>query len=284
MSTRKEKEGADSIRVTRATGRFDATIETQDDAWGAKPKDDYFSPVSGKSLAERSWDSPAESTGPIWPYVVGLSIVLVVLLTGLYWVLIKQPSADQLYAQISKTLAAEEDPSIVETEITQFLERFPEDKRRGEVEQYQLEIEARRLPRRLARTLQFRGTGHLSSIEREFLGALRISETQPAEALTRMNAIIHVYQGSGEARTAQCLAAVRQQVIWLESIVEQERAEVETLIAAAAKRIQQDESLTRAEQLERYESLLLLYGNDPSLAEALAPIHQYVAELHEPAS
>ena len=199
----------------------------------------------------------------------GLSIVFASLLVGLYWTLIRQPTADSLYATINAAVQDNEDPATVEDEIETFIARFPEDPRCSELESYKVEIEARSLPRRLSRRLQYRGTASLSDVEREFLHALRLSETDPAGATERLQAMLLLYGEASDSRTDQILISIRQQLVWLEDVVEKQTSDRRKLITQTLETVSQPSTLTKAEQVQQLESLLVLFQNDPTLNDDL---------------
>ena len=279
LATGNQPSVAEPLEPADVTRQVRKTVTAHDDAWGAAPKEDYFSNVSRDDTALRSWDLPTDKGGPVWPYVIGLSTVLVLLLGALFWALTLQPSADQLYGEIAKAIEAGENPTVVEEELKVFIERFPEDERVNDVQKQLDSIAARRLPRRLNRRLQFGGTGELSDAEREFLRALRISETEPGEALDLMAALIDVYQDSTNKNTQQCVEAAQQQFNWLTSIVVTQTEERKATIQAALQSFAAEPPPSATEIRMRCEGLILLYGQDPKLQDALQPIREQLTAL-----
>jgi serine/threonine protein kinase len=270
---------AEPSNPAEATQQNRPTLTAHDDAWGAQPKEDYFSKVARDESSLRSWDLPTDTGGPVWPYVIGLSTLLVLLLGALLWALTLQHSADQIYSKISSAIEAGDNPTVIEDELRIFIERFPEDPRVGDAQQQLDAIAARRLPRKLNRLLQFGGTGQLNDAEREFLRALRISETDPAEALHLMAAVAEVYQDSTDKDTRQCVEAALQQSDWLTTIVEQQTEERKRTIQAALESFAADPSPSSASIQAKCEGLLLLYGQDPVLQEALQPVREQLKSL-----
>jgi hypothetical protein len=169
--------------------------------------------------------------------------------------------------------------SGIERCVQVFVERFPNDERVDEVQQQLDSIAARRLPRRLNRLLQFGGTGELNDAEREFLRALRISETEPAEALHLMAAIIEVYQDSVDENTRQCVEAAQQQYDWLTAVVATQTEERKAIIQAALESFSAQPPPSELRMRARCEGLLLLYGQDAALKDALQPIRDQLKAL-----
>ena len=271
--------------VADQPGKDDATLlarptaTAHEDAWGAAPKKDYFSNVSPDDPPKRSWDLPTESTGPVWPYVIGLSSILVLLMGALFWALTRQPTADQLYEQITQSIESGNNPTIVEDEMNLFLQQYPDDERVVTVERQLDAIAAKRLPRKLSRILQFGGTGQLNDAQREFLGALRVSETDPQNGLRFMVALVGVYGDSVDPETLACVESAEQQITWLMEVVAKQTEDRKAVIAEALARFEQQPAPSSTTIRDMCESLIVLYGNDPTVRAAMEPIREKLETL-----
>lgn len=200
--------------------------------------------------------------GPLWPFAIVLAAVVVLAAAGVAYTL-WPPSAEKLYGQI--TAVAEqgdiEDLAKVEDQCRAFVEQFPDDDRSEQVEQYLLQIEASRFPRRIRQKVRLRGFDALSPIEQIYLQALEKTQSDPAAATATLQALVDAYGPlAGDARSnEQCLAAARTQI----ELLKQEAKQSETSHLADLEK-----SLRRAEQLR---------ASDPQSA---AVIYRGIVQLY----
>jgi len=129
-----------------------------------------------------------------WLLAAALGVAGLVAAAGIYYAA-RPPSADRLYASITTTADAGEPAKLaaVETEMTRFLELYPEDERAAAVRQHVQELEQYRLDRQLARSAR-RGTDkEMAPVERAYRQALQLASADPAAALDLFEALVAVF-------------------------------------------------------------------------------------------
>jgi len=247
-----------------------------------------------RSMADRSRDS--------WVSLLqGLALAagLAAVAAGV-WYFSQPKSADALYADIAQAAEKGDQDALleVEGEIEQLLGRFPDDARRQEVRGYLEQIELVRAERRLAGLARRMSPGTpLGPIEQQFVDAVRLSETDPQEAVLRFAALVDLYdeEGLGEpspeasrGREAEVEGQRRQ---LRRQCVELARRQLERLRSrlnrtASAHRQVLQQQLRRAEQLLQtdpkraqriWRALVVLYGDKPWAADLVAQAKQRIA-------
>jgi serine/threonine protein kinase len=245
----------------------------------SRNKGDYFATVTDEERKADAWRTENEESGPIWPYFMGLSVVLMILLGGLYFSLFRAPSADRLHADISAMIAEGKDPLELEDRLSNFVERFPDDERSAAFQSALDELEAQRLPRRLERDLRWRGPASLTEPERQLLDALRLAETRPEEADRNLAALYELVGVMPDAETESLREAIEvHRRVLAEILTEQlvsRRREIQFLIDVPLPTTDAD----RSDLLKQVEAVLLLYGDDSRLIEKLTQLRERVAEL-----
>ncbi len=142
-----------------------------------------------QKLHERSWLSTL-------PQLLGLAAALA-MLAAIAFYLSRPLTADDLYDRIVSRTATDDPDSLrdVEREIHQFLERFPNDSRVGELQLYSQELELDRLERSLQ--AQARRDGLLDAdllpIESLYLRADVVAETDPEQAAAMLQSLVDLY-------------------------------------------------------------------------------------------
>src|SRR5205823_4948373 len=114
------------------------------------------------------------------------------------------PSADTLYRRV---IAAADTGDIdqlqlVEADIRQFLRRFSSDARVDEMDQYRQRLDTVRLERQSQFKVRTGGEGSLP-VQRAYLEAMRLKESDPERALAHFAAIIAVFEGARGASDAE---------------------------------------------------------------------------------
>jgi len=105
-------------------------------------KSSYYPPVERKKKSTLDVLED-QKDGPVWPYISGIIVVLGLIVWGMTNAIFSQPTADQLYEQITT------DKLPKESDCDNFLMRFPEDERANRVEPIKSEIDSRNSEKRL---------------------------------------------------------------------------------------------------------------------------------------
>jgi tRNA A-37 threonylcarbamoyl transferase component Bud32/TolA-binding protein len=219
--------------------------------------------------------SPTETHRNWWTILAGL-VALGAIIVSL-WYAFRPPTADALYQRI--TAAAEEGEeklALAESDIQDFLDRFPDDQRHPDVAEYQEDVRLYRLRRRLERRVRQRASGDgLLPVEQVYLEAIRLATLEPEVAAARLAALIDIYQNADDdERTALCVALAERQLARLE----QDLAETSKLhLAELNRRLEQAEDIavddrTAAEAIWR--GIILLYADKPWAREAVETARQ----------
>jgi serine/threonine-protein kinase len=148
-----------------------------------------FVPASGTRRGPGAADQGAPARHERW-MTAGIATALLLIAGSFIWAFLPA-SADRLYQRIEQATASEEPPLRFDQWLDEFLRRFPDDARTGQVQRWQQQHACRALQRDLQRKL--RG---LTEPERLYLEGLRLSE---------------------EGRTADACASFRQIVQQLEA-------------------------------------------------------------------
>ncbi|GAB6167518.1 serine/threonine-protein kinase [Thermostilla marina] len=148
---------------------------------------------------------PIEKT-PIFSLRTGVLVAGLVAIAGFVWYMLQPVDADTLYDRIQAKVADRSESSLLEAEddITDFLSRFPGDRRAPLLREYASEIELIRLERRLQFRLRHEMTNQVVvPIERDYLDALRLAEEQPEEAIEKLRALIDLYGTRADSERAE---------------------------------------------------------------------------------
>jgi serine/threonine-protein kinase len=230
--------------ATRAAGA--EPPETDDPALEPAAKKTVFTTVSHADL-HRSHEPrhEGENSPAAWLKIGGMIAVVLLLAAAFVYYATRPPTSDALYARIKEAEeAGGEQLESAEAEVARFLEAFPDDSRRPEVEQLRDQIELERLERRFELRARRGASGALSPIEQTYLEAVRQSAADPAGALTAFQDLLDVYDGGKklgktpqEQRTGQqCLDLARRQIKRLkQSLADRAAAERELLSARLAE-------------------------------------------------
>ena len=202
-----------------------------------------------------------DDAAPAWVTAAIVAVGLL-LVAGLLYFLTRPPGADKLYQQIA---AAKDDPdelSDVGHLMEDFVERFPEDPRRAEVEELRKRLRRQRMQRRFERRARRLGdVDQLRPIERAYLMILRVMPEDPERALRLTDALLALYEMDPppDDRVRECLELVRVQ---REELAARVRRLQVSEVAALRSRMEaitqiQSESPERARVM--YRSLIELY-------------------------
>jgi predicted Ser/Thr protein kinase len=186
---------------------------------------------------------------------------------GVWWFMLRPPSAEGLYDRISAAAASErrvEALVAVESDIDSFLEHYPSDPRARALEGYKQIIELHRLERRLERRVR-RGDvdERLSPIELSYAEAVRHADLDPELAVTQLKALINLHEDetSMTESTRQCVALARRRLVHLQQRVDQTRSDH---LATLERRMERAAELSpnQPEQAARiYRGVVELFGD-----------------------
>ncbi|HEX6963656.1 MAG TPA: hypothetical protein VF175_17450, partial [Lacipirellula sp.] len=158
-----------------------------------KPRESRFTTV------EEARRRAAEQSTQRWELALQLAMLLATIagIGWLGWWLTRPASADDVYAAIEA--GSEEDLGDVESEINEFLARFPNDRRAEEVEELAEELALEKQQRRIRRGL-LPGGEEAHPITTVFAEAIRLREQDPARAARMIEDLLALYPVAGGAR------------------------------------------------------------------------------------
>jgi len=203
----------------------ETAVESGPAADGAAPREPavrgHFTTLDQERESEEEY-AATEPDRNWWTILAG-AVALAAIIFAL-WYAFRPASADKLYERIAA--AAEEGDeklAMVENDIQDFLNRFPNDERHNEVDNYQEDVQLYRLQRRLERRVRQRGSSDgLLPVEQNYLDAIRLVTTEPEVAAARLSALIDVYQDAeDDERTTLCVALAQRQLARLKQDLEE---------------------------------------------------------------
>jgi hypothetical protein len=227
-------------------------------------------------------------------------------LGGVIMYLSRPPSADKLYAAISARVDTNDDSSLgrVESEVNDFLERFPADSRAELLKSYQEQIELDKLERKLQR--QTRGGGAFNTsllpAEQLYLDAAVVGASSPEKAIDMLGALVNLYDpdvpiavqpspqsGSNKKnldrdtneRTADVVQLAKRRIQGLQADMAKQRSQQLAAInerLVAAERIQS----TKPEQASAvFRAIISLHENDDWAKETVAKARNALASTEK---
>lgn len=225
---------------------------------------DHFTRVETGSAWKTEHKSEVFSALPL------LLILLLVIggLTAGFWYTSRPKSVDALYAKIMAASERPDDLLAAESDVRRFLEQFPGESRRANVESLAEEIELYRLHNRLElRSRRRRLIGTLSPIEQTYLESIRKSEEDLESAITILKGLIQLYGEQEKApiktRHRQIVELARKQVPrWELQLSETSEGHTEMLeerlaMAEGFRRIQPDKAISI------WQGIITLYLDKP---------------------
>ena len=226
-----------------------------------------FYTLEEEEALRRKRERKGEEGTPQWLLLLGMAAAVIVL-GGLIVFALLPPSADTLYRQIAAAAESGELSQLqsVDTEIRQFLERFPADPRSKDLDKYRERLDIARLEKQAqfkART----GRGGSLPVERAYSDAVRLMESDPERALARFTAIVAVFEGvAGDSEeetetNANYVKLARNRIEELKETVRELSAAQQKLIAARldqADKLRNDDPET-AKQI--YRGVIELYAD-----------------------
>jgi eukaryotic-like serine/threonine-protein kinase len=156
-------------------------------------------PTRFTTLEEEESRRRSEHQRP-WFMMAGQLVALLAVLScmgGVAWYLSRPATADQLYSAITAQIEAGDSASIAKTEseLDEFLNRFPQDPRIANVKSYKERLELDRLERKLLRLARTDASSakSLVPVEQLYLRAATIAESQPDTAAAMLKSLVDLY-------------------------------------------------------------------------------------------
>jgi hypothetical protein len=210
-----------------------------------------FTAVPQEELGRIESASPDDEGRYAWLRWAAVAVALAALV-GFAWYATRPPSADRLYATIDR-LVEQSDAAAAADEIASFLERFPDDPRRAELEEYQQDIEVARLERIMERRVRAARVGEgMSLVETTYLAAMQTAQADPVRAARQLQSLVEVFGTAPDqdAETRACVELASKQRERLQEAIrrnsEEHRSELETRLAAARALTEKDPQAARA--------------------------------------
>jgi eukaryotic-like serine/threonine-protein kinase len=233
---------------------------------------------------DRSPDE-ADDESPPWFSLQVLILAAAIAALGLgTWYFLQPPTLDTLYA---RAVAANDNnrPEAAEADIAAFLNRCDaSDPRARELEDLRDRIEVDRLERKLDIERRLRGKSkskELSSVERDYVEALKQVDLDPEAGMKKMTALLDLY-GSDVAEQPpvirQCLELARRKLETLRKDVAEYSKEHRDRIAAQLDRADAlaSEKPQTAEKIWR--AVIELYDGKPWAADLVAQARKKLAK------
>jgi serine/threonine-protein kinase len=232
----------------------------------------HFTTVSEAELRRADASASEEEEGPLqfWTKFIALVLFLVAAAYGLWWTM-RPASADTVYARIAAAGESGEGARLAEVEedVRSFLQRYPDDPRAPDVTNYLSEIDRYRTQRRLElKARRSTDPQSLAPVERAYMEATRLANTEPELALARFRAIVDLFGPASDAESADdrklsdhCVELARAQIERLEPIVDEVIRREQAAVRQRLEYAEQiaDENPSAAQGIWR--SVIELYGN-----------------------
>lgn len=226
-----------------------------------------------------SWSNPDGSV--ISPATIWALAIVLAIAGGVWWKWLHKPSAESLYDRISATNGRPERLVDVEQDINLFLEYYPTDPRTRELEGYREDITLAQLERRLERRSRQRNKdAELAPVEQAYTEAISRADTNPEQALARLQALIDLYQDSNVSdETRRCLVLAQRRVIRLQRQVDELSSGQITLLEQRLDRAE-DLQTDEPEQARRIcHGVIELFAEKPWADDLVARARRILAEL-----
>lgn len=208
---------------------------------------------------------------------IGFMVAALLGCVALGWWMFRLDSADDLYAQIAAAVDSGDEYAMQEVRpaIDEFIARFPDDTRRGDVQAIADDADLQQALSRLQR-IAARKREAMSAIEQAFLDCLIAREKTPETYQAKLQAFLAVFgQLSGLSRPEQRLVELAK---FAEKVQPTPKLEIPQSTIQLEKLIRSAEAeLSGAALLDYYRSLLVLYEGKPWAAEQLARIRGRLA-------
>jgi len=180
-----------------------------------QPVDTHFTTFDEEARQRALQPEATHDTTPLWLRIAPVLGTAVIVALGL-WYVTRPPSPDQLYATIM-AVGDDADPQTllsVDDAVDRFLELNPDDPRADTVRSIKEEIELYRLQKRYDRRARLRGgVDSLDPVERAYLDAVRLADSDPINAQQKLHAFIDIFSDpNADETTARCLRLAQEQI------------------------------------------------------------------------
>jgi hypothetical protein len=197
----------------------------------------------------------------------------------------RPPSADALYESISARVDSDDEAylSDVANDVDEFLQRYPNDARAGELQQHQHQLELDKLERKLHRQARNSGASDptLLPVEQLYLQATSIAERSPEDAVAMLNSLVELYGAAtadDSAVSAVVQLASRRSAALTAQIAEQRRRQLASLherLDTAGRLAESDPQQAAA----MYRAMIELHSDDEWAVKVVGAARNRLAEL-----
>jgi serine/threonine-protein kinase len=198
------------------------------------------------------------------------------------WHVSRPPSADALYSTVMSRIEADETGSLVrvETEVNDFIRRFPNDPRVSQFEEFKDRIELNKLERTLERRSRGNATAMpvLLPAEQLYLRAASVADSDPDQALKLLESLVNLYGPAESSDTPNTQRAARKDpkvdaAVRTADVVQLAERRMKTL-RADVDRLREKDLATLSERLAVAEEL------EKTEADRAAGIYKAIIDLH----
>ncbi|HMO15837.1 MAG TPA: serine/threonine-protein kinase [Pirellulaceae bacterium] len=242
--------------------------------YGAIARSDYFNPVT-EDLRKRSIveSEPEDKSASIWPLALMFLLAVVLLVSGLYYALIRKPSAESLLAAIDKQ---DQRLHLVRDEMEQFLLYYPDHERHAEIERLQKELQANVYTKSLEQKTRDRRTG----VENEYLDILRERDTHTK--LARLNDFITLREELELSdRDHECVTQARNFALKLQREQSKLSSFNRAALSEAIRRARETKDERADDATRILESAIRLYDGQKDVEDLLAEARELLEEINE---
>ena len=206
----------------------------------------------------------------------GTLVAVLLISVGLGWWMFRPASADQLFDEISVQMDSNDEEAIaaVRPKINEFLERFPEDKRRQEIQAIADDDDLTREFVKLKRLAARKGDA-LSALQQGFFDCLEARQKNAEEYRRKLDSFITVFSkldglNLNEKRLVELAVYASKTQPTIKLDIPPATTQLEKLIRSA------EAELSGKELIGYYKSLLELYAGKPWAAEQLVRIRERI--------
>jgi serine/threonine-protein kinase len=231
----------------------------------------------------------SEDQSPRWALALQLAALAAVLggLAWFGWKLTRPASADDVYATVLEHVErnGEDDLRPIADDLAEFLDRFPDDPRAGEVEAYAVELELQRLERKLRAQARLASGADRHPVGDIFSEAMAVEEANPARAATMLRDLLALYPQEGTAAAVltseqrDYLTLARRRLDRLESQLRRDAKELHPVLRDRVMAAERLEDGAPAQALAMYRSIVNLYADKPWAADLVAQARARVEAL-----
>lgn len=219
-------------------------------------KPDYFNTVTDAQRRRRADQEDRSSLIGALPLLAALILVIGLASWGM-WRAFQPTSADDLYEKIAENV---ERPDRVRSEISEFLENYPEDERADEIKRLDDIAMAIAYFNRMSVRGNMSGENRLSKMEQEFVKIVGVSKNESVEGFSQLYAFVTLHEQVESKSDAdkECLQAAKNYLIKLRNDAMNDIDWRQDLIDEALRKAK---NLEKPEQIRILRSIIELYGD-----------------------